>query len=91
MRTVKALLDSLQGPVVPDDRAVGLLDVAPMPGARAAQITVCSIGEYASAYDVLNGARDDLDDDDRDRLDPWAFDREMLGLRCQPLGRHRRG
>lgn len=78
MRTVKALLDSLQGPVVPDDRAVGLLDVAPMPGGRAAQITVCSIREYADAYDVLNGAHDDLDEDDRDRIDPWAFDREML-------------
>lgn len=78
MRTIKALVDSLQGPVVPDDRAVGLLDVAPIPGPRAAQITVCSIREYADAYDVLNGARDDLDDEDRDRLDPWAFDREML-------------
>jgi len=87
-RTVKAILDSLEGPVYPDDRAVALLDVTMAPGSLEATIAVCSERQYADAFDVLSGVssdRDDLwDDDDVPADDPWTWSgrsmQDELGL-----------
>lgn len=75
-RTVKALIDSLKGPVYTDDRAVTLLDVEVSSGPLSATISACSAREYADAFDVLCGASADRDDDDRPA--PWAWDRDAL-------------
>lgn len=85
-RTVKAILDSMKGPVYPDDRAVALLDVSLRPGPLQAEIAFCSARQYADAFDVLSGvsrSRDDrwCDADDPwhdivSRDDPWAWNRE---------------
>lgn len=81
-RTVKAILDSLQGPVYPDDRAVALLDVTMAPGPLQATITICSERQYADAFDVLSGVSSDRDDDDDlwedifPKDDPWARNRD---------------
>lgn len=79
LRTIKALVDSLEGPVFTDDRAVALLDVEVSPGPLAATIAACSAREYADAFDVLSGASSERDDDDDDdRLNPWAWERDAL-------------
>jgi hypothetical protein len=76
-RVVKGLLDSVQGPVFEDDRAVGLLDVVALAGSTespTASITACSLRAYTDAYDILMGALTDrdLDHDDFDDLpNPW--------------------
>jgi hypothetical protein len=76
-RTVKAILDSLEGPVYPDDRAVSLLDVVMAPGPREATIDICSERQYADAFDVLAGVSADRDatwdDDDASVDDPWRW------------------
>lgn len=82
-RTIKALIDAMQGPVFADDRAVALLDVRLVPGDLAASISICSASEYADRFDVLRGAREDADDDDdpgwpHGRITPWSWDRDLL-------------
>jgi hypothetical protein len=80
-RTVKAILDSLQGPLYADDREVALLDVVFRPGPLRAKISACSQRQYADAFDILGGAsrgrREELDydnhDDDLSGPDPWAW------------------
>lgn len=54
-----------------------------MPGELAARISTSSVGEYADRYDVLYGAREELEDDDdfiwaHHRINPWAWDRKLL-------------
>jgi hypothetical protein len=83
-RTVKAILDSLEGPVYPDDRAVALLDVNTVPGPLEATIAVCSARQYADAFDVLSGvsASADRDNDSWEDIvpqdDPWAWSRDSM-------------
>lgn len=84
-RIVKACLDALQGVAYADDVHVGLLDVrngvAASGSKSAVELSLCSISEYAEAYDILRGAFQDAGDDDWDdrgelssHLDPWAKD-----------------
>jgi hypothetical protein len=84
-RTVKAIVDSLKGPVYPDDRSVALLDVELVQGPRQAEIAVCSAREYADAFDILSGVSRERDHDFGtgdswgdllSRGDPWSWDRE---------------
>lgn len=89
-RTVKAILDSMKGPVYSDDEAVALLDVDFAPGPLQAEIAFCSAQQYADAFDVLSGIsqdRWDWEDDDNDDLwtdcllsgeDPWAWRHESV-------------
>ena len=86
-RTVKAILDSLQGPLYVDDREVALLDVLFRPGPLRARISACGQGRYTDVFDILGGAsrgrRDRFDHDDHgDDLfgpDPWAWNWDSLG------------
>jgi hypothetical protein len=91
-RTVKAILDSMQGPVYSDDRVVALLDVSLQPGPLQAEIAFCSARQYADAFDVLCGVSQDRDDrwcdaddpwpDIVSRDDPWTWDRESPSDEC---------
>lgn len=81
-RTVKALVDAMQGAIFVDDRAVALLDVTTSPGPLSAKIATCAVNEYADAFDVLAGVRsddawDDRDWDDIDQPNPWAWAHEI--------------
>jgi hypothetical protein len=86
-RTVKAILDSLQGPLYADDREVALLDVAFRPGPLLAKIGACSHGRYTDAFDILGGAsrhrQNEFDrNDDGDHFfgpDPWAWSWDSIG------------
>lgn len=76
-RTVKAILDGLQGPLYADDREVALLDVVFRPGPLRAKISACSQGRYTDAFDILGGAsRDRRGGIGQDAFgpNPWAWD-----------------
>jgi hypothetical protein len=86
-RTVKAILDSLQGPLYVDDREVALLDVAFRPGPLEVRMGVCSQGRYTDAFDILGGASRDRQegfdyDEQRDDFfgpDPWEWSWDAVG------------
>lgn len=85
-RTVKAILDSLQGPLYADDREVALLDVRFRPGPLRAKIGACAQGRYTDAFDILGGASrhrqegPDYDDqgDDLFGPNPWAWNWDSI-------------